>query len=241
VVATLLPLPLIVLDPRLSIAARVAAFLGPTVVHLIIGNFVEPMVFGQSMELHPVTVLLALALWYSLWGISGAILAVPITACFRIAFDAVNHPYARVVIAIMEGRLSTALEESTAALEQSVSGEGGGGGGSGGDGDGSSDGEGGDGGGGGARGAAHSLETEKLLSAVEAGAAGGEWGRGRQDSTEGLLAGLAAGDEGGGEEPRGRATAPRGGRKGASGKGSTAGAGRKQELPSPVNNNATPL
>ena len=37
---------------------------GPTLIHMVIGNVVEPMVFGQSMELHPVTVLLALALWY---------------------------------------------------------------------------------------------------------------------------------------------------------------------------------
>lgn len=36
---------------------------GPTFIHMVIGNVVEPMVFGQSMELHPVTVLLALALW----------------------------------------------------------------------------------------------------------------------------------------------------------------------------------
>lgn len=42
--------------------------------------------FGQGMELHPVTVLLALALWYALWGMSGAILAIPITAVLRIIF-----------------------------------------------------------------------------------------------------------------------------------------------------------
>jgi hypothetical protein len=226
VVATLLPLPLIVLDPRLTIASRVAAFLGPTVVHLIVGNFVEPMVFGQSMELHPVTVLLALALWYSLWGISGAILAVPITACLRIVFDALNHPYARVVIAVMEGRLSTALEESTAVLEQSV----GGGEGSDEEGGGGARPEGEGGGGGGPRATAHSLETEALLNAVEAGAAGGGWGggvRGKRgqsdDSTEGLLAGLA-------EPPAQR------GSKGGKGSGA-----RRQELPSPVNPSATPL
>jgi predicted PurR-regulated permease PerM len=29
----------------------------------VIGNVMEPIVFGHGMELHPVTVLLALALW----------------------------------------------------------------------------------------------------------------------------------------------------------------------------------
>ena len=85
-------------------AFAITCLAGPTFIHMIIGNVVEPMVFGQSMELHPVTVLLALALWYvyglssatylkcacffvlvlffyryALWGIPGAILAVPIT------------------------------------------------------------------------------------------------------------------------------------------------------------------
>ena len=34
-------------------------------VHMINGNFLEPKVFGKSLELHPVVVLLALAFWVS--------------------------------------------------------------------------------------------------------------------------------------------------------------------------------
>jgi len=117
VIATIVPMPLVILDPSLTVTSRITAFLGPSLVHIIIGNFVEPMVFGQSMELHPVTVLLALALWYSLWGVAGAILAVPITAVIRIVFDAINHPYARIIIAVMEGRLSEAMEDASSALE----------------------------------------------------------------------------------------------------------------------------
>jgi hypothetical protein len=117
IIATLVPIPVVLLDPDLSTTAKIAAFAGPTGVHFLIGNFIEPLVFGSSMDLHPVTVLLALALWYALWGIPGAILAIPITAVIRIIMISIDHPYAAVVIAVLEGRLSAALEDVTVALE----------------------------------------------------------------------------------------------------------------------------
>jgi hypothetical protein len=46
--------------------------------HLIssqVGNLLEPVLFGKTMELHPVTVLLSLMLWGTLWGVPGLILA----------------------------------------------------------------------------------------------------------------------------------------------------------------------
>ena len=115
--SAVLPLPIIVLDPELSLAAKIAAFAGPSAVHMVVGNLLEPVVFGQNMDLHPVTVLLALAMWYALWGIPGAILAVPITAVMRIILKEVDHPYATIVICIMEGRLTAASEGLGEALD----------------------------------------------------------------------------------------------------------------------------
>jgi hypothetical protein len=118
-VATIIPLPVILLDPDLSATAKIAAFAGPSAVHFVVGNFLEPIAFGSSMDLHPVTVLLALALWYSLWGVPGAILAVPITAVVRIVMAQVDHAYAAVVISVLEGRLGAAMEDVSLALEKS--------------------------------------------------------------------------------------------------------------------------
>jgi AI-2 transport protein TqsA len=78
------------------------------VVHAIVGNVVEPKVFGDSLELHPIVVdaihslrstsdpqvLLSLAFWFALWGTPGAILSVPITAVCRIIITHIRHPYA---------------------------------------------------------------------------------------------------------------------------------------------------
>jgi predicted PurR-regulated permease PerM len=51
------------------------------------GNFITPMILGRSLTLNPVLILLALAFWGWMWGISGMILAVPILASFKIFCD----------------------------------------------------------------------------------------------------------------------------------------------------------
>ena len=46
----------------------------PSMVHGVVGNIIEPKVFGSHMELHPVVVILSLSFWFTIWGVSGAIL-----------------------------------------------------------------------------------------------------------------------------------------------------------------------
>jgi predicted PurR-regulated permease PerM len=48
------------------------------------GNFITPLILGRSLTLNPVLILIALAFWGWMWGISGMILAVPILATFKI-------------------------------------------------------------------------------------------------------------------------------------------------------------
>ena len=102
--ATLLPMPLILLDPAVSVGVRALAFLLPLLVHTTVGNLIEPKMFGSSMELHPVIVLFALAFWGALWGISGAILSVPLTATCRIALRATRNPWSETLLRLLEGR-----------------------------------------------------------------------------------------------------------------------------------------
>jgi hypothetical protein len=51
---TAIPLPLIVLDLRLTTTAKLLAIALPTAIHLVIGNFVEPKVRGLSRVPSPV-------------------------------------------------------------------------------------------------------------------------------------------------------------------------------------------
>lgn len=61
-----------------------AAFLGLTIA---IGTFVSPLVMGRRLTLNPVVIFLGLSFWGWLWGIPGALLAVPMLAMFKIFCD----------------------------------------------------------------------------------------------------------------------------------------------------------
>ncbi len=52
-----------------------------------IGNFLDPYVMGNSLNLSPFAILVSLAVWSELWGVPGAFLAVPITAILTIVFS----------------------------------------------------------------------------------------------------------------------------------------------------------
>lgn len=82
-ISTLLPIPVAVaqFQSPWSIVLAVAI---PGLVQVIMGNIVEPRLLGKGLNLHPVTVLLALFFWGLLWGVAGMFLAAPMTAVIRI-------------------------------------------------------------------------------------------------------------------------------------------------------------
>lgn len=55
-----------------------------TTAQLGVGNWLEPRMIGQRANLSPFVVLAALAAWSALWGIPGAIFAVPLTSMIAI-------------------------------------------------------------------------------------------------------------------------------------------------------------
>jgi AI-2 transport protein TqsA len=60
-----------------------------TVMQVFVGNVLEPRWIGRQLNLSPVAVLVALSVWSSLWGLAGAILAVPLTSMMVIVFNAI--------------------------------------------------------------------------------------------------------------------------------------------------------
>ena len=56
----------------------------PYGVQLLVANFVEPIILGKRLHLHPVVVLTALVFWYMMWGVAGAFLSVPIMSVIKI-------------------------------------------------------------------------------------------------------------------------------------------------------------
>jgi AI-2 transport protein TqsA len=86
IIATLLPIPIAL--TQFENPWTILAVVGlPGAIQFTIGYLVEPRLIGRGLELHPVTVLLALAFWGLLWGIVGMVLAVPIVATLRIVLS----------------------------------------------------------------------------------------------------------------------------------------------------------
>jgi predicted PurR-regulated permease PerM len=60
------------------------------VINFIQGNIVSPLVISRRLTLNPVAIFLSLALWWWLWGVAGAFLAVPMLAALKICCDHVD-------------------------------------------------------------------------------------------------------------------------------------------------------
>lgn len=103
IIASLLPLPLILLDPEMSAWSMALAIIVTSGIQVISGNIVEPKIIGESFELHPVAVLLSLMLWGMLWGVVGMFLAVPITAAIKILLD--RFEQTKPIADMMAGKL----------------------------------------------------------------------------------------------------------------------------------------
>ena len=105
IVATLLPVPVILLSPDLSWPARIAAVVIPTAIQFGIGNLLQPKLMGRSLDLHPVSVLLGLIFFGLIWGVVGMFLATPILGVVKILLE--RFEFTRSVGALLAGRLDS--------------------------------------------------------------------------------------------------------------------------------------
>ena len=80
IIAAAFPLALAVaVDPGWSMLAWTAALF--FVVEPVVGQIIEPMVYGRSTGLSPVAVVVSATFWTALWGPIGLVLATPLTVC----------------------------------------------------------------------------------------------------------------------------------------------------------------
>jgi AI-2 transport protein TqsA len=107
VLAALLPIPMALITFDLGTSAGVVSVIMtlaiPGSIQFLIGNVIEPKVMGDSLDLHPVVVMLSLIFWGTIWGPIGMLLATPITAVIRLMLEKLEptQPIARA----MSGKL----------------------------------------------------------------------------------------------------------------------------------------
>lgn len=108
IIATLLPLPVILIDSHMGLTAQVCAIAIPATIQIILGNAVQPRFLGNALDLHPIVVLISLIFWSIIWGLAGAFLAAPMTAVLRIVLERI--PATRPVAELLAGRIDAVFE-----------------------------------------------------------------------------------------------------------------------------------
>ena len=65
----------------------------------LINNFIEPTLTARAVDLSPLVVLVALAFWSLCWGLTGMVLAVPLTVMLKIIWEnvSITRPLARLM------------------------------------------------------------------------------------------------------------------------------------------------
>ena len=75
-----------------------------TFVHFLIGNILETKWLGKGMDLDPIIVVACLIFWALVWGVMGALLAVPLTAIIKMLLE--QNSTTRPLAHILGGKFS---------------------------------------------------------------------------------------------------------------------------------------
>jgi len=75
------------------------------IAQFVIGNFLDPYVMSNTLNLSPFAILVSLTVWSALWGVAGAFLAVPITATMTIVLSEFAGTRPIAVLLSRDGRL----------------------------------------------------------------------------------------------------------------------------------------
>lgn len=100
--AVALPLPVVFLQYQFGLHFFLIFSLIASI-QFTVGNVIEPKMMGETMDLHPITVLVCLVFWGMVWGVAGMFLAVPITAVLKIVFSRIEAT--QTLAEILAGRL----------------------------------------------------------------------------------------------------------------------------------------
>jgi AI-2 transport protein TqsA len=105
VIATLVPMPVVLLSTEMSPTAKALALLIPAAIEFVMGNVVQTKLLGHSLTLHPVAVLAGLIFFGMIWDIPGAFLATPMMVVIKIIFEKISatRPLARLLAGDLNG------------------------------------------------------------------------------------------------------------------------------------------
>lgn len=74
-------------------------------IQFLIGNLLEPRMLGKGLNISPLVMLLALAFWGSIWGVSGMFLAVPLMVIIMIVLSNFERTRPVAIVLSEDGQL----------------------------------------------------------------------------------------------------------------------------------------
>ena len=83
---------------------------GIGLIQFLVGNVLEPRFLSKSLNLSPLVILIALALWGAIWGILGMFLAVPMTVIMMIFFAHFEKTRPIAILLSQDGYINNSYE-----------------------------------------------------------------------------------------------------------------------------------
>jgi predicted PurR-regulated permease PerM len=80
-------------------------------IQLVVGNYIDPKLTGDSLNVSPLVILLSLTFWGALWGITGMILSVPITVMMIIIFAEIPSTRPIAIILSKKGNVNGDIQQ----------------------------------------------------------------------------------------------------------------------------------
>ena len=107
-------LPVIYVAFTMDATTALLVAVGLLVIEQVMGNYVDPKVLGRQLAISPLVILISLLVWSWIWGIVGALIAVPMTVLLIVVFAHV--PALRpVALLLSDERDMAGLEAHTRA------------------------------------------------------------------------------------------------------------------------------
>lgn len=97
-----------------------AVFFGVSIWQFLIGNFIQPRMTSDSLNLSAVVMLLALSIWGAIWGLAGAFLAAPLTVMLMIVLAQFHGTRWIAVLLSADGRPTPELSHLSKSETGSV-------------------------------------------------------------------------------------------------------------------------
>lgn len=105
IVATSFPVLFSLLQYSGDYGKALSVLLGILFIQVIIGNFLEPRILGNRLNLSPLVVILGLTFWGFVWGFIGMLLSVPIMAMLMIVFSQFESTRSTAILFSKDGNI----------------------------------------------------------------------------------------------------------------------------------------